>query len=67
MIMARDFSTFIGVETGVGHRPFTYIALDQQRRLLAVGGGSAVDVLSFAAGLQSVLVALSPPDRPGSL
>ena len=65
--MGHDFSTFIGIDTGMGRRPFTYVALDRQRRLLAMGGGSAVDVLSFTAGLQSGLAAVSPPDRPGSL
>ena len=65
--MTHDFSTFIGVDTGSGRRPFTYVALDVHRKLLAVGTGAAVDVLSFAAGQQSALAAISPPDRPGSL
>jgi hypothetical protein len=62
-----DFSTFIGVNAGNGRKPFTYVALDQNRRQLAVGGGSPVDVLSFAAGQPSALIGLSTPLRPGSL
>ncbi len=62
-----EFSSFLGVDSGAGRKPFTYVALDSNRRLLAVGSGGAVDVLSFAAGQPSVLVALSAPQRPGSL
>ena len=60
------FFTYLGVDAANGRKPFTYVALDQQRRLLAVGGGSAVDVLSFAAGQPAVLIGLSSPNRPGS-
>jgi hypothetical protein len=62
--MSPVFSTFIGVESGSWRRPFTYIALDSGRNLLAVGSGSPVDVLAFAFGQSSALLALSPPLRP---
>jgi hypothetical protein len=62
-----DFTTFIGVNAGNGRKPFTYVALDKDRRLLAVGGGGPVDVLSFAAGQPCALIGLSAPTRPGSL
>ena len=62
--MSPVFSTFIGVESGSWRRPFTYIALDSGRNLLAVGSGSPVDILAFAFGQSSALLALSPPLRP---
>lgn len=65
--MAQEFAAYIGVDTGSGRKPFTYACLDAKRKLLAVGSGSAVDVLSFAAGQSSALTAVSAPARPGSL
>ena len=62
--MSPVFSTFIGVESGSWRRPFTYIALDSGRNLLAVGSGSPLNVLAFAFGQSSALLALSPPLRP---
>jgi len=62
--MSPVFSTFIGVESGSWRRPFTYIALDSDRKLLAVGSGSPVDILAFAFGQSSALLALSSPLRP---
>jgi hypothetical protein len=61
--MLPSFSTCIGVDTVAGRKPFTYVALDPRCNLLAVGKGDVVDVLSFAAGQASALIALSPPSR----
>lgn len=63
--MPPAFSSFIGVDAAPGRRPFTYICLDSSRKLLAVGSGTAVDVLSFAFGQSTTLLAFSPPHRPG--
>jgi hypothetical protein len=57
--MLHEFTTFLGVDISGGRKPFTYVALDGKRKALAMGGGSAVDVLSFAAGQASVLLAIS--------
>lgn len=62
--MPPAFSSFIGVDAAPGRRPFTYICLDPSRKLLAVGSGTAVDVLSFAFGQPTTLLAFSPPHRP---
>jgi hypothetical protein len=59
--MSTDFSTFIGVDAGPGRRPFTYLAIDAHCQLLSLGSGDAVDILSFAAGQSSALLAVSPP------
>jgi len=63
----HEFAAFIGIDTAAGRKPFTCVCLDARRKLLAIAGGSVVDVLSFAAGQASALVAISPPHRPGSL
>jgi hypothetical protein len=62
--MPADFATYIGVSASSGRKPFTYLAIDTGRKLLALGTGSMVDVLSFALGQTSALLALSPPPRP---
>lgn len=63
--MPPAFSSFIGVDAAPGRRPFTYTCLDSSRKLLAVGSGTAVDVLSFAFGQSTTLLAFSPPHRSG--
>jgi hypothetical protein len=63
--MQHTFSTFLGVDAAAGRKPFTFVAIDPNRRLRVVGGGDAVDVLSFVAGQNNVLVALSPPWKGG--
>ncbi|HCE17008.1 MAG TPA: hypothetical protein DEQ80_04030 [Anaerolinea thermolimosa] len=63
--MPPAFSSFIGVDAATGRRPFTYLCLDPSRKLLAVGSGTAVDVLSFAFGQSTTLLAFSPPHRTG--
>lgn len=59
--MLPSFSTFVGISTSLHRRDLTYLALSSDRRLLAVGDGSVVDALSFIAGQNSALVAISPP------
>jgi hypothetical protein len=60
-----QFGTFIGIDAATGRKPFTLIAIDSTRKLRVVGGGDAVDVLSFVAGLGNALIALSPPWKGG--
>lgn len=63
--MPSNFSAFVGVDAGAGRKPFTFVVLDAGQKLRTVGGGQAVDVLSYLAGLGDALVALSPPWRGG--
>lgn len=58
-----SFSTFVGVSAAVNRLNLTYLALDSDCRLLAVGDGSVVDVLSFAAGQSAAILAVSAPAR----
>lgn len=57
-------TTFLGIDPTAGQRPFSYAALDNDLRLLAVGRGSLNDVLAFAAGQRQAIVAVNAPSRP---
>jgi hypothetical protein len=63
--MQQTFSTFLGVNAASGRKPFTFVVIDPNRKLRVVGSGDTVDVLSFVAGQNDILVALSPPWKGG--
>jgi len=58
--------TFIGIDPTAGKRPMTYVALDDELKLLALGEGSLDDVVAFTAGQQAAFVAVCSPRRPNS-
>ena len=62
--MLFDTSLFIGVDPSGGRKPFTYAALDQNAKLVALGGGEQEDVLAFIAGQPGALVAVNAAQRP---
>ena len=51
-------TTYIGIDPTAGDRPLTYVALDQDLGLLAIGQGDMEEVLAFVAGQRSAIVAL---------
>ena len=57
-------TTFIGIDPSAGQRPFVFVALDAELRLLAVGQGAIEDALAFAAGQHQAVIAVSAPRRP---
>ena len=57
-------TTFIGIDPTAGHRPFTYVAIDSDRRLLALGQGELGDILAFVGGQHQAFVAVCAPRRP---
>lgn len=57
-------TTFIGVDPTAGQKPFTYAALDQDQRLLALGAGSMDDILAFVGGQRQAYAAVCAPSRP---
>ncbi|MGB5843463.1 MAG: DUF429 domain-containing protein [Anaerolineales bacterium] len=57
-------TTYLGIDPTAGERPFTYIALDQERSLLAIGKGDMEEVLAFVAGQRSAVVAVCAPRAP---
>ncbi len=57
-------TTYLGIDPTAGDRPFTYVALDQELSLLAIGQGDMEDVLAFVAGQRSAIVAVCSPRGP---
>lgn len=57
-------TTFIGIDPTAGQRPITFVALDEEKQLLAIAAGDINSVLAFAAGQESALVAICSPRRP---
>ncbi len=57
-------TTFIGIDPTAGQRPFAYVALDSDLRLLAVGAGDIEEVLAFVGGQQQAYVAVNAPRQP---
>jgi hypothetical protein len=57
-------TTFLGIDPTAGRKPFSYAALDSNRRLLALGQGSLEEVLAFTAGQNQALAAVCAPRRP---
>ncbi len=62
--MFSSRTTFIGIDPTAGQRPFAYVAVDQDLRLLAIGLGSMDEVLAFVAGQRRAVVAVAAPRRP---
>ena len=57
-------TTYLGIDPTAGDRPFTYVALDQECNLLAIGQGDMEEVLAFVAGQRSAIVAVCAPRTP---
>jgi hypothetical protein len=57
-------TTFIGIDPTAGKKPFAYVALDRNLRLLALGQGEIDEVLAFVAGQREATVAVCAPRRP---
>ena len=62
--MLFDKTLFIGVDPSGGRKPFTYAALDQNGKLVALKDGEAEDALAFIAGQSGAIVAVNAPPRP---
>jgi hypothetical protein len=62
--MLFDGTHFIGVDPSGGRKPFTYAALDQNGKLVAINGGEMEEVLSYISALPSVILALNAAPRP---
>lgn len=57
-------TTFLGIDVSSSRQPFTFVALEGERRLLAIGEGELLEVLAFAAGQTLATAAISAPARP---
>jgi hypothetical protein len=57
-------AVYLGVDLTGSRKPFTYTALDNELRLLAMGQGQADEVLAFAAGQSEAVIAIDAPAGP---
>lgn len=57
-------TTYLGIDPTAGDKPLTYVALDQERSLLAIGQGDMEEVLAFVAGQRSAVVGVCAPRSP---
>ena len=57
-------TTFIGIDPTAGQKPYTYAALDDDLRLLAMGQGEKDDILAFLGGQQASLACVCAPSKP---
>ncbi len=55
--------TYLGIDPTAGDKPFTYAALDEDRRLLALGHGGLEAIVAFAGGQRACLAAICAPRR----
>ncbi len=62
--MEKVFPFYVGVDPTAGRHPFTFAALDQDRKLAALAAGNIEDVLAFIAEHQPVTVVVNAPPRP---
>lgn len=56
-------TTFIGIDPTAGEKPFTYVALDNDLRVLVLASGKIDDVVAFTAGQREAYVAVCAPRR----
>ena len=63
--MSAPFSVYIGIDVGIGPRPVTFVALDEEQIPQAIGEGDIHDVLAYAAGqTPPALAAVNAAARP---
>jgi hypothetical protein len=62
--MLSPQTTFIGVDPSGGRKPFTYAAIDNDSKLIALAEGEMEEVLAFLGGQRSAYVAVNAPARP---
>jgi hypothetical protein len=62
--MLFDTTLFIGVDPSGGRKPFTYAALDQNGKLVALNGGEMEEVLAFVSGQPGAFLAINAAPRP---
>lgn len=56
--------TFVGVDPTAGQYPFTFAALDQDGRLVALAAGEAEEVVAFLTSQPAAMVAINAPPHP---
>jgi hypothetical protein len=63
--MMASFRVYLGIDIGMGVKPVTLVALDDNRQAVAIGDGDVADALAFAAGQSGrALVAVNAAAHP---
>ena len=57
LMMSTAFQIFLGIDISSGPKPVTFMALDAERKPLAIGEGDVADALAYAAGPQAGVLA----------
>ena len=61
MTMDEVHTTCIGIDIAPSRRPFSYAAIDSNKRLLALGQCQILEVLAYTSGQERALIALNAP------
>lgn len=61
--MLFEHATFIGINPTGSRAPYTYTALDENLKLLALGEGESEEVLAFVGGQETAVVSVCAPRR----
>lgn len=63
--MSKVIQVFIGIDISSGARPITFVALDAEQKIIAIGAGDAPDALAYAAGQTgNTLIAVNAAAHP---
>jgi len=62
--MLFNQSTFLGIDPTAGKRPLTYVAINQELKLLSISHGDIEQTMAFIAGQSSAVIAICAPSRP---
>ena len=64
--MEKASPSYVGVDPTAGRHPFTFAALDQDRKMVGLAAGGIEDALAFITEYQAVTVAVNAPPRPNN-
>jgi hypothetical protein len=62
--MTHSSPTFVGIDPTAGRHPFTFAALDVDRRLVALAAGDLDDLLAFITDTRAAVAAVNAPPHP---
>lgn len=56
--------TFLGIDPTAGKRPLTFVALNQELKILSISHGDMEQMMAFVAGQSSAIIAICAPSQP---
>lgn len=63
--MSAIYKVYLGIDISIGPKPVTFVALDSEQQVMAIGEGDIPDALAYAAGqMAGALVAVNAAARP---